>query len=438
MRTIVFAKRHDDFQRLARTFSKVILSLHRGLAPNHKPLEVLEDLIPTKEKILEQHPESLFLALVKTSIVRPFRILYERDIRDREKRGLLAPDMRSSTAQGANPADGDTITGQCKSPQSSKSAPGEANQTAERDDEARSENQLTVLSIDVNRYNTEIAGIDSASPTSDEKSAPPISEAGMMSFPRAPKIPNGQKKGICPICKQEFPAEELQGDKWIVHATKDIKPYVCIHKDCMSDIQFFEHRRDWIDHMHKFHMPYWILCLYNTLRWKCSLCCSDSAEEFISEEEVKKSVMEHLEQLHPDTKTEKRQKLVNWCEVHQLRSLKHCPICGVRPKPRSILRTSQSKVTKGDTRAGPQVLEAGETKDGSNSEPKHTVRFADPESSHENCHSEPVTDYERAEHCVAEHLRALALHFSAFFMDDDDTDDQRHSDVPLDSSSDSD
>lgn len=192
---------------------------YRGLLPKDQSgnirLKISEDLIPTKEKILERRPEGLFPALVKTSIVRHFRILYERDRRDREKRELLAATMRSSTPQGANPADGDIITGQYKSPQLNKSTLGEVKKTAERDDEARSENQLTELSIDVNRYNTGIAGIDSASPTSDEKPAPPISEAGVASFPRAPKIPNGETKGTCPICKQEFPAEELQGAKWM-------------------------------------------------------------------------------------------------------------------------------------------------------------------------------------------------------------------------------
>ncbi|KAL5089321.1 hypothetical protein Trisim1_005883 [Trichoderma cf. simile WF8] len=430
---------HGDFQELAGIFSLAILWRYRGLAPKdtsgNMPLELSKNLIPTKEKILERYPEGLFLALVKTSIFRHFKILYERDRRDREKRGLAAPAMRSSTVQGSTPADGDTTTGQYKTPQSNKSVSGEANQTGERDDEARSKSQLTELSIDVDHYNTGIAGIDSASPTFDEKSAPPISEAGVASFPRAPKIPNGQTKGTCPICKQEFPAEELQGAKWIVHATKDIKPYVCIHKSCMPDIQFFERRRDWIDHMHKFHEPQWIQFMHKPSRWKCSLCCSLSAAEFFSEEEVKMSFREHLKQSHPHTDTKELHHLVDNCEVLGYRSPEHCPICGTLHQP-AIPLEPQSETTSGSGSKG--------TEDAAQSQHEPKVRFAAPETPNgedEECPAESsslnsqdwrsstrATDGQGVENCIAEHLRALALTFSARLIDDDDGD-QPHSDL---------
>ncbi|PTB51390.1 hypothetical protein M431DRAFT_19399 [Trichoderma harzianum CBS 226.95] len=432
-RTIVFAKQHGDFQELAKIFSLVIFWRYPGVLLKDQSgnihLDIPEDPTLTKEKILKRRPEGLFLALVKTSIVRHFRILYERDRRDREKRVLLAPAMRSSTPQGANPADDDTIAAQYKSPQSNKSAPGEANQMAKRDDEARSENQLTELSIDVDRYNTGIAGIDSTSPTSDEKSAPPFSEAGVASFPRAPKIPNGQSKGTCPICKQEFPAEELQGAKWIAHATKDIKPYVCISEDCMSDIQFFERRKDWIDHMHKFHTPYWAQYMHKPLRWKCSLCCSDSTTEFISEEEVKTSFEKHLEQLHPHTDMKELHRLVNNCAVPQLRSSEYCPICGTLHQP-AIPFEPQSETTSDSGARG--------TEDASQSQHELKVRFDAPETPNgedEECRAESpssnspnwrstrATDHQGVENCIAEHLRALALNFSARLIDDDDQQD---------------
>ncbi|KAK4065581.1 hypothetical protein Trihar35433_7701 [Trichoderma harzianum] len=432
-RTIVFAKQHGDFHDLANIFSLVIFWRYPGVLPKDQSgnihLDISEDPTLTKEKILKRRPEGLFLALVKTSIVRHFKILYERDRRDREKGVLLAPAMRSSTPQGANPADDDITTGQYKSPQSNKSASGEANQTAKRDDEARSENQLTELSIDVDRYNTGITGIESTSPTSDERSAPPFSEAGVASFPRAPKIPNGELKGICPICKQEFPAEELQGAKWIAHATKDIKPYVCISEDCMSDIQFFERRRDWIDHMHKFHTPYWVQYMHKPLRWKCSLCCSDSTTEFISEEEVKKSFEEHLEQLHPHTDMKESHRLVNNCAVPQLRPSEYCPICGTLHQP-AIPLEPQSETTSDSGVRG--------TEDASQSQHEPKVRFDAPEmpngedeecraespsSNSPNWRSARATDHQGVENCIAEHLRALALNFSARLIDDDDQQD---------------
>ena len=197
----------------------VILSRYRGLGPKDRPenmpLEISEDLIPTKEKIMAPRPEGLFLALVKTSIVRHFRILYERNRRDREERRLASPAMGTQTPQVSEPTKGDTIPRQFILPQSNKSASGEANQTAERDDEAQSEKQPTILSIDVDGFNTGIARTDSGRTGVREKSAPPISEAGVASYLRAPKIPDGQKEGTCPICKQVFPAEELKGVNWM-------------------------------------------------------------------------------------------------------------------------------------------------------------------------------------------------------------------------------
>lgn len=200
----------------------VILSGYRELAPKNKPenvlLEMSEDLIPTKGQVLAQHPEGLFLALVKTSIVRHFRILYERNRRDKEKRvlaALAALAMESPTLQGSNLAEGDAILKQVNPLQSNESALDKVNQTAERGDEARLEKQPTVLSNDVDDYSTGIAKIDSDSTSAHEKIARPISEAGVASYPRAPKIPDGQKTGTCPICKQVFPVEELKGVNWM-------------------------------------------------------------------------------------------------------------------------------------------------------------------------------------------------------------------------------
>ncbi|QYT06300.1 hypothetical protein H0G86_013158 [Trichoderma simmonsii] len=398
-RTIVFAEKQDDFQRLSRTFSKVILSRYRGLRPEDQPENMpleIADLIPTKEKVLAQRPEGLFLALMKTSIVRHFRILYERGRIDREKKLLAAPAMKASKSQGSNLADGDTIQRQYGPSQSDKLVPHGANQTAERENETRSENQPTALSIDMDSYITRIARLESASTSAHEKSVPPIAEASVVSYPRAPKIPYGQKEGICTICRQVFPAEELKNANWIVHATKDIKPYVCISKDCMSNIQFFERRRHWIDHMHRVHTPLWIRYLHNLLRWNCSLCDLDSAAVFVSEEEVKASFIEHLQQSHPCIEKMERQYLISNSVVPQPRSSESCPICGILHQPRDDENKKFSL-------------------EGSSLKPS-------------NRRSTRATDDHRVENCIAEHLRELALIFSAHLIDDDD-DDQQGPDV---------
>lgn len=227
----------------------------------------------------------------------------------------------------------------------------------------------------------------------------------------------------------EINNEKFHADFNRAHATKDIKPYVCISEDCMSDIQFFERRRDWIDHMHKFHTPHWIQYMHKPLRWKCSLCCSDSNTEFISEEEAKSSFKEHLEQSHPHTDTKELHHLVDNCAVPQFRSSEHCPICGTLHQPAIPLESD----------SGPRG-----TEDASHSQHKPKVRFAAPETPNgedEEClvespwRSTRATDGQGVENCIAEHLRALALNFSARLIDDAK---QRDSDAPPSRSSDSD
>jgi hypothetical protein len=221
-RAIVFIEKQKDVQDVIKNFSWIILWRYSGLRPRDDetqqvPLVVTKDHIPAKEKVLVQHPEGLFLALVKTSIVRHYRILYERSRNKKEKREPAAPAVSApelSLPQGFNPPEGDTVPRQANHIQSNERAPDKANQTAEPSDEAQSETQPTVLSINVADYNAEIARIGSGSTNAHEKPALSISEAGMAAFPREPKIPDGHKTGTCPICRQEFPTEKLKGANW--------------------------------------------------------------------------------------------------------------------------------------------------------------------------------------------------------------------------------
>ncbi|KAI1086171.1 hypothetical protein F5B19DRAFT_182434 [Rostrohypoxylon terebratum] len=229
-RTIVFAKKHKDFPEILEIFSMVILSRYSGLGWKERSGNIggLKELTPTPEQIMAPRPEGLFLALVKTSVVRHFKILYERNRRDREQ------------ARIPEPVTGNDMRQQFVSPRLSKSATGAVNPTAGQDRQDNDEQSVkppTVLSIDVDCVNKEIARTDSGNAMTSEKSVdyvPPISEAGVTMYPMAPKISDGEKEGTCPICLQVFPAEELKGDKWIKHATKDINPYTCIFEESLK------------------------------------------------------------------------------------------------------------------------------------------------------------------------------------------------------------
>lgn len=283
----LFAAGHDDFKELSRMFLNVILSRYslpvRKLILGESSTEVSEHFVPTKEVLLAAFPEGLFLALVKSSIVRYFKILYERDQRDTGNRGET-PVMQMLTQNVCDPA------------------------------------------------------------KEDMTDFPTTSEAGVALCHRAPKIPDGQKTGTCPICKQILPAEEFKNSNWISHVMKDLQPYVCLSSDCLWDPQFFERRQDWIHHMHKYHTTSWICYLQNTNVWKCLRCKLTSPTEFVCSDELQESFVEHLQKFHPDIEHPWWTLNNHYEEVRQPRSSKSCPMCGTIPhgEDKSQTRTSDN------------------------------------------------------------------------------------------------
>jgi hypothetical protein len=218
----------------------------------------------------------------------------------------------------------------------------------------------------------------------------------------------------------------------------------------MSNIQFFERRKHWIDHMHKVHTPLWLRYLQRPLAWRCLECRLTSRGEFTNEEKMQTSFVKHIEQDHPDLQKRQWQHLVDHCGVPQLRSSGICPICSSTGHPRVIPPQlgPQSEVTEGSTRAKAQDSEAQVVKDASESRHKRKVRFDTLESSDDESrtrsaeisssnpsswHLTRATDDRGVENCMAEHLRALAFNFTTRLMDDD----KRNSDTSSGRSSDS-
>lgn len=214
-RAVVFAKNHNDFEEICRIFSRIILARYHVFRPENTSIFIDEDLIPSKDDIMAPRPASLFLALVKSSVVRHFRILYERGRRDREKTKHSRPEDGTRETQGSKLLEEGKIERRPIQQRPSGTTAAAPNYSTDVGDETKSENQPTLLSIDVDEYKKGIARTDSDSLGPRDKPAPPISEAGVAFFPPAPKISDGEKEAACPICQQVFPAEELRGGRWM-------------------------------------------------------------------------------------------------------------------------------------------------------------------------------------------------------------------------------
>ncbi|KAI8628243.1 hypothetical protein F5Y19DRAFT_438616 [Xylariaceae sp. FL1651] len=86
--------------------------------------------------------------------------------------------------------------------------------------------------------------------------------------PRVPPIPYIPEDGLfeCPFCYMFISADTRQS--WKRHVFSDLRPYICLHSDCLSHTQNFSRRRDWAQHLqHK-----------NWRIWHCPFECSESFE----------------------------------------------------------------------------------------------------------------------------------------------------------------
>lgn len=211
-RVIVYAKKQPDYKEITRVFSLAILSRYRGLGPEDMPMfGIPEKLIPSPDEVLTTQPLGLFLALVKSSVVRHYRIAYERHENERENKKTIPQVLVEEEPEP--PADGlDRVKQQSNRPET---IPQEGLQLPELlqpkpREETESDTTPTPLSIQPDVFREKL-GEDASS----SGSRIPVSEAGVATYPQAPKISEGQEHATCPICKKSLPANVFtQRDRW--------------------------------------------------------------------------------------------------------------------------------------------------------------------------------------------------------------------------------
>lgn len=225
------------------------------------------------------------------------------------------------------------------------------------------------------------------------------------------------------------------------HVDRDIKPYVCISKDCIQPLQFFSKIRNWKEHMRRTHTAQWIESLHNPLAWKCPVCCSTSVTESASKEQLQKDLIAHMEILHPELDEDDRRNLASVSGIPRLRPLNICPICGDHHQPKG--RQEPVAIDNGSD-MGDEALTAKEDITSYAPSGEKKIRFdlptgSDTESDEDGAdslarqadqQSPQARDHDRIEKYIGQHLKALAFYFANRLLDEN----ERDSNVPSRSS----
>ncbi|CAM1510793.1 Fc.00g083060.m01.CDS01 [Cosmosporella sp. VM-42] len=74
---------------------------------------------------------------------------------------------------------------------------------------------------------------------------------------RVPKMPRAAQEGPfeCPFCYMILQVSDRRG--WKKHVYGDLRPYVCLERDCVNPEQEFTRRHEWIDHMKQNHWTFY-------------------------------------------------------------------------------------------------------------------------------------------------------------------------------------
>ncbi|RDW85690.1 hypothetical protein BP5796_04015 [Coleophoma crateriformis] len=436
-RVLLYAKKQDDYEEVSRIFSLSIIFRYRGLRLEDMPmLDVPVEHIPSPDKIMAPQPLGLFLSLVKTSVIRHYRICYQRNIVQEDSK---KPTPQVVSAKSIKPAAVDL---------------NRAEQRLERADDllhtrypelnteiTQSEAMSNPLTLETAEFKKKLGEDASGSGRRAERQL--VSEAGVALVPSAPRMSDGQKSGTCPICRESLPANIFESRlSWISHVYKDVQPYVCISEDCMSNLQYFDNCSSWINHMHKAHTTHWVRYLHNTYHWNCPVCHDISPIEFISKQEMEQNLIGHLGQSHSAIiKKSNRRHLASVSGVPRHRPLDTCPICGTHYQLMPLSETPdipQNDEADYDTKdaAGSKVHDSGKATSSakkacfedstiSDSEERKQSTIADAALGLQlhNIRSSKPTRLTGVEKCISEHIRGIAFHFSRRLIDDEYEDD---------------
>jgi len=176
------------------------------------PVLIRDFSLPSPDEVMKPKPRGLFHSLVKSSVIRHYRIAYERHkIRNVNQEPI--PELAAEEHDAPRESDFDGDKSEPIRPTSREFTTPEESQPSKPSDETQSESQTQPLSIQLTMFKEKFG--EEASNYEHRAGRPPASEAGQASYPRAPKISDGQTEATCPICRKILPADDFEGESWM-------------------------------------------------------------------------------------------------------------------------------------------------------------------------------------------------------------------------------
>jgi len=99
-------------------------------------------------------------------------------------------------------------------------------------------------------------------------------------IPPAPQLQVGAREHQCPYCCLVWPAEEFTNEgRWKYHVIRDLRPYVCLYRNCPFPEELFASFRDWRRHMQMPHGTEWICPVYTRRKKKAQKDTSEASDK---------------------------------------------------------------------------------------------------------------------------------------------------------------
>lgn len=96
-------------------------------------------------------------------------------------------------------------------------------------------------------------------------------------LPAPPSTEENSEEQECPYCFWVFPKDYFADNQlWKAHLEEDLKPYVCLHEDCLEEPLAFTSITSWARHANEIH----------AVKWICPLKHKPNTEVFIFEKEI--------------------------------------------------------------------------------------------------------------------------------------------------------
>uniref|UniRef100_A0A8H7KEP0 C2H2-type domain-containing protein n=1 Tax=Bionectria ochroleuca TaxID=29856 RepID=A0A8H7KEP0_BIOOC len=259
-------------------------------------------------------------------------------------------------------------------------------------------------------------------------------------YPKPPK-PESPWAGLtsCDWCAMAFENAKFKDPRWWrKHVDHDLKPYICLAKECLDTEVAFGRYSAWRSHMNEAHSTSWIKNVCTETQWKCDF------DDIMHRDE--ESLKTHMKDSHQDLLTEEQiAEVASWSAIPVQPDTERCPLCQYSPLAEPDIPSASDEELKPSTSQSKSLgsIIRRPRSAGGRRKKRRRVRFhdsqpikledSDSESSgstevdNDGSSKQPLNNRMRLERHISSHLKALSfmsLRLDAFQANEDGEDDE--------------